>query len=119
MRRMGKRKPTGPIAEIGKRLQYFRQVKVGDNQREMARRLGVEFTTYNNWERGFSIPWYEALHMCQVFPDFSLEWLYRGLPGNMHQGLLEKIGRLMAEDASPSPPPTNPPTKNLSTKIRA
>lgn len=65
-------------------------------QTEMARQIGIQLTTWNNYELAVSpIPWQTALKVC-VVTGASLDWIYRDQRGLMPVKLMGDIERVMS-----------------------
>lgn len=78
------------VPAIADRLKRLREAK-GWSQTEMAQRVGVQLTTWNNYETAVSpIPWRTALNVC-VVTGASLDWIYRDQRGLMPVMLMEQI----------------------------
>lgn len=57
----------------------------------MARQLGIQLTTWNNYELAVSpIPWQTALKVCAV-TGASLDWIYQNQRGLMPVKLMDEI----------------------------
>lgn len=99
----GKRKMgTGPklgdemsVLAISARLKLLREA-MDWSQTVMAGRVGVQLSTWNNYELAVSpIPWRTALKVCSV-TGASLDWIYRNERGLMPVNLMDKIEELAA-----------------------
>lgn len=80
--------PTAP-GSIGARLKSLRSAS-GRSLEDLARELGVHFTTVSSWERGRSRPNYRTLSrlaaIYQVSPEYLLEEFAAGRPGRLVPG---------------------------------
>lgn len=61
-----------------RRLRIMREILAGENQTEFARRLGVDFKRWSNYERGYPVPREVAFLIHQKFPGMSIEWIWFG-----------------------------------------
>jgi len=78
-----------------KRLRIMREILSGDNQTDFAKRLGIDFKRWSNYERGYPIPREVAFLLRQEFPGMSIEWIWFGSYDALSPGYKEKI--LLAE----------------------
>lgn len=71
---------------------YAKCVGVG-GQTQFAARYGFELKTWNNYERGYSLPSPAAIQLVQKFPGLTLDWIHlgktEGLPGILRTELEE------------------------------
>jgi DNA-binding XRE family transcriptional regulator len=78
------------VTAIAARLTRLREAMEW-SQTTMAERVGVQLTTWNNYETAVSpIPWRTALNVC-VVTGASLDWIYRDQRGLMPVALMDKI----------------------------
>lgn len=83
------------VPAIAARLRLLREA-MDWTQTVMAKRIGVQLSTWNNYEMAVSpIPWRTALQLC-VVTGASLDWIYRNERGLMPVNLMEKIEELSA-----------------------
>lgn len=83
------------VLAIAARLKLLREA-LDWSQTVMAQRIGVQLSTWNNYELAVSpIPWRTALKLCTV-TGASLDWIYRNERGLMPVNLMEKIEELGA-----------------------
>lgn len=81
--------------DVGERLRLVRQV-LDLGQGEFARRAKIEPNTYNQIELGIKMPSIEtAIALCDAH-KISLDWIFRGEPGDMSVRLFDGIRALMA-----------------------
>lgn len=95
---MEKQQKSLPVAHprhidaIAGRLYQLRST-VGISQRAFAKRAGLGFTTYNNYETGVSRPDLDnANRICDEF-QVTLDWIYRGNPAGLPYELASKLIR--------------------------
>lgn len=79
------------VAGYKYRLQLLREIVSGENQVQFAKRLGVPFKRWSNYERGYPVPRETAWLICQTFPGISAEWLWWGWQGNLKQPYKKRI----------------------------
>jgi transcriptional regulator with XRE-family HTH domain len=72
------------------RLRLLREIVSGENQADFAKRLGIPFKRWNNYERGYPVPRETAFLLREKF-GVSVEWLWFGMTGNMPKHFLDKI----------------------------
>jgi len=78
---------------VGERLRLVRRV-LDLGQGEFGRRAGIEANTYNQIESGKKMPSIEtAIALCETY-RISLDWIFRGEPGDMSIKLWEGIRAL-------------------------
>lgn len=78
------------VTAIAERLRLLREA-MGWNQKVMAARVGINATTWNNYELAVSpIPWQAALKVCAV-TGASMDWIYRGQRGLMPVNIMDRI----------------------------
>jgi transcriptional regulator with XRE-family HTH domain len=73
------------------RLRLLREIVSGENQVDFARRLGIPFKRWSNYERGYPVPRETAFLLMKKFPGLSVEWLWFGMTGNLSQFYQDKI----------------------------
>lgn len=79
--------------EVGERLRLVRRV-LDLNQGEFGRRAGISPNTYNQIELGDKMPSIEtAIAICEAY-NISLDWIFRGEPGDMSVRLWQGIQAL-------------------------
>lgn len=78
-----------------KRLRIMREILSGDNQTEFAKRLGIDFKRWSNYERGYPVPREVAFLLRNKFPGMSIEWIWFGSYDSLSSSYKEKI--LLAE----------------------
>jgi len=83
------------IEAYRKRLRIMREILSGDNQTEFAKRLGIDFKRWSNYERGYPVPREVAFLLRQKFPGMSIEWIWFGSYDALSSSYREKI--LLAE----------------------
>jgi DNA-binding XRE family transcriptional regulator len=82
--------------EAGERLRLVRRVLDLD-QGEFARRAGLAANTYNQIELGTKLPSIEtAIMLCEAY-RISLDWIFRGEPGDMSVKLWDGIRALRSQ----------------------
>ncbi len=64
--------------EIGERLVIIRK-STGWEAEEFARRVGIGYKAWNNYENGYSIPWQSAMKVVKVLPWITTAYIYQGL----------------------------------------
>ena len=75
---------------IGERLRLTRDV-LGFTQAEFADRCALARNTYNQYEHGRNIPQLQqAIRLCESF-DLTLDWIYRGDPGDLPYKLVDNL----------------------------
>lgn len=78
------------VTAIAARLVLLRRA-MNWTQTEMARQIGIQLTTWNNYELAVSpIPWQTALKVCAV-TGASLDWIYQNQRGLMPVKLMGDI----------------------------
>lgn len=78
---------------VGERLRLVRRV-LDMPQGEFGRRAGIEANTYNQIEAGKKLPSIETgIALCEQY-RISLDWIFRGEPGDMSIKLWEGIKAL-------------------------
>lgn len=83
------------VTAIAARLVLLRRA-MNWTQTEMARQIGIQLTTWNNYELAVSpIPWQTALKVCAV-TGASLDWIYQNQRGLMPVKLIHDIERVTA-----------------------
>lgn len=83
------------VAAYRRRLRIMREIISGDNQTDFAKRLGIDFKRWSNYERGYPIPREVAFILRDKFPGMSIEWIWFGSQASLSAAYLEKIN--MAE----------------------
>jgi len=78
-----------------RRLRIMREIISGDNQTEFAKRLGLDFKRWSNYERGYPVPREVAFLLHAKFPGMSIEWIWFGSQASLSTHYREKI--LLAE----------------------
>jgi hypothetical protein len=73
------------------RLKLLREVISGENRTDFAKRLGIEYKRWDNYERGYPMPRQTAFHLMKTFPGMSVEWLWFNMFGNLSQDYAERI----------------------------
>lgn len=92
---------------VAERLQLLRKLVSGDgsgSQTAFARLLGIEVKRWNNFERGHPLSKDAAFKIVRAFPNFTLDWVYRGKTDGLPMRLQREL-----EDAGKgrtSPPDT-------------
>lgn len=67
---------THSFEDVGRRLSLVRRA-LRLSQVEIADRLNIGFTRWNNWELGINqIPPSEALRLKRMLPGLSTDWIY-------------------------------------------
>lgn len=90
-----------PFDEVGKRIALVRRA-LGLNQTDMAARLNLNTTRWNNWELGVNqIPPNEALRLKRMLPGLSTDWIYDGDQSRISHELVLLFDRLAN---TPEPP---------------
>ncbi len=80
---------------VGERLRLVRRV-LDMGQGDFARRANIEANTYNQIEQGTKMPSIEtAIALCEAH-RISLDWIFRGEPGDMSVRLFDGIRALQA-----------------------
>lgn len=74
-----------------RRLRLLREIISGENQLDFAKRLGVPFKRWSNYERGYPVPRETAFLLMKKFPGISVEWVWFGMEGNLSQFYVKKI----------------------------
>ena len=73
------------------RLRLLRDIIAGENQSDFARRLGIPFKRWSNYERGYPVPRETAFLICSRFPGMSVEWIWWGWEGNLSKAYRDKL----------------------------
>jgi transcriptional regulator with XRE-family HTH domain len=74
-----------------KRLRLFRELVSGENQADFAKRLGIPFKRWNNYERGYPVPRETAFLILEKFHGMSVEWIWFGYTGNLSKEFYDRI----------------------------
>jgi transcriptional regulator with XRE-family HTH domain len=74
-----------------RRLRIMREIIAGDNQTEFAKRLGVDFKRWSNYERGYPVPREVAFILHDKFPGMSIEWIWFGKETSLSEDYKKKI----------------------------
>lgn len=74
-----------------RRLRLMREIISGDNQTDFAKRLGIDFKRWSNYERGYPIPREVAFILHDKFPGMSIEWIWFGKTDSLSANYLQKI----------------------------
>jgi hypothetical protein len=74
-----------------RRLRIMREIISGDNQTAFAKRLGLDFKRWSNYERGYPIPREVAFMLHDKFPGMSIEWIWFGSTASLAADYLHKI----------------------------
>lgn len=78
---------------VGDRLRLTREA-LELSQADVCRRCEIGANTYSQYESGISRPTVEnALRLVDAY-GLSLDWIYRGEPGELKSSLLDKIKEL-------------------------
>lgn len=83
------------MREIGRRLQATRQA-LGLKQEDLASSIGVNRTTYTNWETGKRLPDPLAIGRLATRYGTTMDWIYLGDMSGLHHSLAVKIEPLMS-----------------------
>lgn len=102
-------RPVDAMHNAGARLRVTRAI-LGFQQQEMARVLGVEPQTWNNWERGRNLVDPLAMARGALRYGFTLDWIYLGslvrMPGDLTAEIEQRRPDLVlgaAPDAAAAP----------------
>ena len=79
------------VAAYQTRLKLLREIIAGENQVDFAKRLGIPFKRWSNYERGYPVPRETAFLICDAFPGMSVEWIWWGWTGNLSKAYQDKI----------------------------
>jgi DNA-binding XRE family transcriptional regulator len=79
------------VAAYQARLRLLREIISGENQMDFAKRLGIPFKRWSNYERGYPVPRETAFLICKKFPGMSVEWIWWGWTGNLSENYAKKI----------------------------
>src|SRR5882672_9280313 len=74
-----------------RRLRVLREIVSGDNQSEWARRLGIDFKRWSNYERGYPVPREVVFLLHRKFPGMSIEWIWFWLTTSLSAHYKERI----------------------------
>jgi len=74
-----------------RRLRIMREIVSGDNQTDFAKRLGIDFKRWSNYERGYPVPREVAFLLHHKFPGLSIEWIWFGSMSSLSAHYREKI----------------------------
>jgi hypothetical protein len=78
-------------AAYQERLRLLREIIAGENQSDFAKRLGIPFKRWSNYERGYPVPRETAFLIVSAFPGMSVEWIWWGWDGNLSKEFKAKI----------------------------
>ena len=85
--------------EIGRRLMLLRRI-LGLTQVDMAAKMGIQTSRWNNWEMGVSqIQPSEALRLKRLIPGVTTDWIYGGDASGITLSLAEQIDTVAKEPA--------------------
>ncbi len=87
--------PTDLLTAIGARLRAV-QKELDETDGQMAKRLGVLRTVWNNWTRGVNMPKPQAMITLCEQESLSLEWIYRGIGDHMPADIMVRLELWMA-----------------------
>jgi hypothetical protein len=79
---------------IARRLKIIRCHVTGDNQSAFARRLGITQPRWNNFEHGYPINLRVCAMLLAEVEGLSIDWIVKGVPYNMPQGLQDQLSAL-------------------------
>ena len=99
---MDERDPESNEA-VAERLRLLRILVSGDSQTAFARLVGLDVKRWNNFERGLPLSKDAAFKIVRAFPNFTLDWVYRG----KIEGLPVRLQREIEEAGKGK---TSPPT---------
>ena len=74
-----------------RRLRIMREIISGENQTDFAKRLGMDFKRWSNYERGYPVPREVAFMLHEQFPGMSIEWLWFGTKHSLSNNYRDKI----------------------------
>ena len=96
-----KSKASDPFDEaVGRRLRLVRTA-LGLTQREFAGSAAVATNTYGQWETGArALSPAQAIELCDTH-NLTLDWIYRGDPGNLPYKLATALKALSDLKSSP------------------
>ena len=80
--------------EIARRLVTIRSLHYGDDQSEFARSLGINASTWKNFERGNTPLSLDVACLLVERFELSLDWLFYGHTGDMKREVLFKLERV-------------------------
>ena len=68
--------PEFDVEAYRRRLRILREITGGDGQTAFARRLGIAFKRWSNFERGYPLSREVAFLLHQKIPGISIEWIW-------------------------------------------
>ena len=74
-----------------RRLRILREVVAGANQTEFAKKLGIDFKRWSNYERGYPVPREVAFMIHKTFQGMSIEWIWFGSKTSLSPYYRDKI----------------------------
>jgi hypothetical protein len=74
-----------------RRLRLLREIYSGDNQVEFAKRLGIPYKRWSNYELGYPVPRETAWIIMEKCKGTSVEWLWFGITGNLSTEFKQKL----------------------------
>lgn len=86
-----------PDPDRGQRLKAIKdylQISGG----ELAGKLGVGYTTWQNYEAGYSLPAVSARRLKRLTPGLTLDWIYEAEADKMPADLQRALGALPMPD---------------------
>lgn len=84
--------------EVGRRLRHLRRALFDESGPVFARRLGVSYERWNNYERGLPLSRDVAIRLCERIPGMSLDYLFFGTMNGLSGRIIEQL-----RDSSASP----------------
>lgn len=81
--------------DMGERMTRIR-LTTGKDGPAFAKWVGIEYTTWHNYEQGYSIPWYKALLLIKKMPWLSASYIYEGEASDPETA--RKLGLFEIED---------------------
>jgi transcriptional regulator with XRE-family HTH domain len=110
--------PLESVTEIAQRLALTRRAS-GLGQAAWCRFVGIEPTTWNNYEQGTRrISLEQALKVCTA-TGVSLDWIYRGLADRLPVHFATELQRLRSEDSKQNAKTSRPRPRGRGLKLLA
>jgi DNA-binding XRE family transcriptional regulator len=82
---VGRKKADGhsTVADLVERIRLIRQVVSGDSQRDFAKQIGIDMKRWNNFERGYPVPYVIIKLLVDQLPGMSADWIMFGWHRNL------------------------------------
>jgi DNA-binding XRE family transcriptional regulator len=99
---MSGRSGSSDIEEYRRRIRLLRRM-FGMNQVEFCKYIGIDYKTWNHYERGYPISQKTARMLKEKIPGVSVDWIWFGEQWNVEAELLKTLQRLDREERKLGP----------------